>query len=148
MTKQLATIVVALALALALCLAGCGLMPHSDPVQLLTAPLSHTGCFAADVSGLLVVDPTDGTAIVANNHPSMLGLSDVPTTVAWPAGFTARRNGAEVEVLTPEGNVAATTGRSYHFMGGFVDAGGSSGIVWPELTKSVLLACDHLDPVP
>jgi hypothetical protein len=145
-TKQLATIVVALAL----CLVGCGLLPpHGDPVQLLAGPPGgYSGCFAADVSGLLVVDPTYGTAIVANNHPSMLGLSDVPVTVAWRPGFTARRSGSEVEVLDPQGNVVATTGRSYHFLGGGVAAGGSSGIVWPELTKSVLLACGHLDLLP
>jgi hypothetical protein len=139
--KHLATIVVAL------CLVGCGwLPPNGDPVQLITAP--HLECFAADVSGLLVVDPTDGTAIVANNHPSMLQLSDVPVTVAWPPGFTARRSGPEVEVLDPQGNVVGTTGRSYMFLGGFVSAGGSSGIVWPELTKSVLLSCGNLKPVP
>jgi hypothetical protein len=143
-TKQLATIVVALAL----CLAGCGLMPHRDPVQLITAPPSHTGCFAADAAGLLVVDPTDGTAIVGDGHPNMLVGGDVPVTVAWPHGFTARRSGSEVEVLDPQGNVVATTGRSYHFLGGGVAAGGSSGIVWPELTKSVLLACGHLDLLP
>jgi hypothetical protein len=147
--KQLATVVVALAL----CLVGCGLLPHhGDPVQLLAGPpgydYSASSCFAANVSGLLVVDPTYGTAIVANNHPSMLGLSDVPVTVAWRPGFTARRSGSEVEVLDPQGNVVATTGRSYQFWGGFVAAGGSSGIVWPELTKRVLWACSDPQPLP
>ena len=149
MTKQLAIIVVALAL----CLVGCGLLPsnfrppgaaHGDPVSILTSPKPE--CFAADVSGLLVVDPTYGTAIVGDNHSSMLPLSDVPVTVAWPPGFTARRSGSEVEVLDPQGNVVGTTGQSYQFMGGFVSAGGSSGIVWPELTKGVLLSCGDLAP--
>jgi len=144
-TRQLAAILVALAL----CLVGCGwLPPHGDPVQLITGPPHHTGCFAADVSGLLVVDPTYGTAIVANNHPSMVWLSDVPVTVAWRPGFTARRSGSEVEVLDPQGNVVATTGRSYQFLGGFVAAGGSSGIEWPELKTQVLWACGDPQPLP
>ena len=95
-----------------------------------------------------MVDPTDGTAIVANNHPSMVGLSDVPVTVAWPPGFTGRRSGSQVAVLDPHGKVVGTTGRSYTFFGGFVDAGGSSGVVWPELKKSVLLSCGNLQPLP
>lgn len=145
MTKQIANIVVALAF----CLGGCGWLPlPSQSVHLISGPPDHDGgCFAADVSGLLVVDPTDGTAIVANGHPSMLALSDVPVTVAWPPGFTARRSGSQVEILDPQGNVVATTGRSYTFMGGFVDAGGSSG-TWPELKKTVLWACSDPQPVP
>lgn len=142
MTKR-----VAASLALTLCLVGCGLLSSKgDPVRLLTSPQRE--CFAADVSGLLVVDPTDGTAIVANNHPSMVWLSDVPVTVAWPPGFTARRSGSEVEVLDAQGNVVGTTGRSYTFLGGLVDAGGSSGLVWPELKKGVLLSCGNLQPLP
>ena len=142
MTKQLAA-----ALALALCLVGCGsLVPKGEAVQLITGPPNHNGCFAADVAGLLVVDPTYGTAIVGNNLPSMVQLSDVPVTVAWRPGFTARRSGSEVEVLDPQGNVVATTGRSYRFMGGYVRAGGSSGLEWPELRTDVLWACG--DPQP
>lgn len=143
MTKQLATVVVALAL----CLVGCGLLPpHGDPVQILTAP--RPVCFAADAAGLLVVDPTDGTAIIGDGHPNMLVGGDVPVTVAWPPGFTARRSGSEVEVLDPQGTVVATTGQSYRFNAGGVSAGGSSGIVWPELSKSVLLSCGNLQPLP
>ena len=142
MTKQIATIVVALGL----CLAGCGLLPsQSDRVQLITGPPNHDGCFAANVAGLLVVDPTYGTAIVSNDLPSMIPLSDVPMTVAWRPGFTARRSGSEVEVLDPQGNVVAMTGRSYRFSGGLVSAGGSSGLEWPELAKTVIWACG--DPI-
>jgi len=133
---------IALTLALALLVVGCG--AFQDPVSILTSP--RLTCFAADVAGLLVVDPTYGTAIVDNHLPSMLGLSDVPVTVAWPPGFTARRSGSEVEVLDPQGNVVGTTGRSYSFLGGFVAPGGSSGVVWPELTKGVLLSCGNLQP--
>ena len=138
MTKHVATII-----ALALCLGGCSFLPpQSDPVQLLTSP--ERVCFAADAAGLLVVDPTYGTAIVGDGHPNMLVGGDLPVTVAWPPGFTARRNGSEVAVLNPQGRVVGTTGRSYEFLAGYVGAGGSSGIVWPELKQGVLLSCGNL----
>jgi hypothetical protein len=145
-TKRIATIVVALAL----CLVGCGwLPPYGDPVQLLTGPPDGNGggCFAASASGLLVVDATHGTAIVGNNLPSMVGLGDVPVTVAWRPGFTARRSGSEVEVLDPQGSVVATTGRSYLIPGGYVSAGGSS-LNWPGLTTDVFWACGDPEPLP
>ena len=134
MAKQLATIIVALAL----CLIGCGWLPgHGDPVQLLTrSPDGGSGCFAATGSGLLVVDSTYGTAIVANNLESMVSLTDVPVAVAWRPGFTARRSGSEVEVLDPQGNAVAITGRNYRFWGGYVDAG------------NVFWACGSVDPLP
>ena len=142
MTKRIAA-----AIALALCLVGCGsLVRNGEAVQLVTGPPDHNGCFAADVAGLLVVDPTYGTAIVGNNLPSMVQLSDVPVTVAWRAGFTARRSGSEVEVLDPQGNVVATTGRSHRFSGGYVQAGGSSGLQWPELRTDVIWACGEPQP--
>ncbi len=143
--KQLAA-----TLALALCLAGCGfLRSHGDPVQLLTGqPIGGSGCFAAVGSGLLVVDPTYGTAIIDNHLPSMVQLRDVPVTVAWRPGFTARRSGSEVEVLDPQGNVVATTGRNYTILGGYVAPGGTSGVEWPDLATNVFWACGDPQPVP
>ena len=139
MTKQLGIIVVAVAL----CLVGCGwLLFKGDPVSILTSPRPE--CFAADAAGRLVVDPTYGTAIVGDGYQNMLIGGDEPVIVAWPPGFTARRSGSEVQVLDPQGNVVGTTGRSYQFLAGYVTAGGSSGIVWPELKKSVLLSCGNL----
>jgi hypothetical protein len=136
----------AIVAALALCLAGCGLLPP-EPVRILTGPPGGgSGCFAADVAGLLVVDPTYGTAIVGDDLPSMVQLSDVPVTLAWRPGFTARRSGSEVEVLDPGGNVVATTGRSYRFMGGYVSPGGISGIEWPDLRTNVIWACGESQP--
>lgn len=141
MTKHLAA-----ALALALCLVGCGGL-LSDRVQLLTGPPNHDGaCFAATGSGLLVVDPMYGTAIIGPD--SMVELGDEPVTVAWRPGFTARRIGSEVEVLDPWGNVVATTGRSYTIFGGLVSAGGSSGLNWPELGTNVFWACGDPQPLP
>ena len=106
--KQLA------ALALALCL----VLPGGDPVRLLTGePLPRNSCFAsATGSGLLVADPTYGTAIIGQD--SMAALGDEPMPVAWRPGFTARRIGSDVAVLDPQGNVVARTGRSYTIDGG------------------------------
>ena len=142
MTRRLAP-----TFALALLVLGCGLFP-SLQVQLINGPPHATGCFAADVAGRLVVDPTYGTAIVDDGHESMIGARDVPMTVAWPPGFTGRRSGSEVEVLDPQGIVVATTGRSYRFLGGYVAAGGSSGIEWPDLKMQVIWACGHPEPLP
>jgi hypothetical protein len=143
-TRQLATIGVALAL----CLVGCGLVPsHGDPVQLVTGDPLHGGCFTAQVAGLLVVDPTYGTAIVANNHGSMVQLSNVPATLAWPPGFTARRSGSEVEVLGPQGNAVAITGRSYQFFGGYAST--DSGFPnWPKLPTQLIWACGDTQLLP
>ena len=139
MTKQLATIVVALAL----CLAGCGwLSPYGDPVQLITGPPgSSFGCFLHSVSGSLVVDPKYGTAIIDNQSATL-------TTVAWRTGFTARRIGSQVVVIDPQGNEVATTGKSYRIAGGLVSPGGSSGLVWPELRTLVFWACNSVTPLP
>jgi hypothetical protein len=92
-------------LALALFLAGC----VREPVPLLTGSLS---CYAGGESGptgRLVVDPTYGTSF--NGQPVM-----------WPEGYTARRAGGEVEVLDANGNVKATTGRTYHISFAFAPA--------------------------
>ena len=137
MTKQIASIVAALAM----CLVGCLTLP--EPVQLITGPPNHDGaCFAATGSGLLVVDPTYGTAIIGPD--SMVALGDEPVTVAWRPGFTARRIGSEVEVLDPWGNVVARTGQSYTIDGGFV---GPNQVGAPEL-QTVFWACDKVQPLP
>lgn len=89
-------------LALAFCLLGCGAKPPpGDPIELLTARL---GCYAGGEGGgtaLLVADPKYGTSF--SGRPVM-----------WPVGYTARRVGTEVMVLDGDGNVKATTGRTYH----------------------------------
>ena len=135
-------------LALALLALSCG----SANVPLLTVTSRGNSCLLAQVSGLLVVDPTYGTAIVANDQPRQLELSDVPVTLAWSAGFTARRLGSEVEVLDPQGNVVATTGRNYQFSGGYVSAGDAFvppwETAWPEPTKSVIWVSCDLQPMP
>ena len=49
----------------------------------------------------MVVDPTYGTSF--GGKPVM-----------WPEGYTARHVGAEVVVMDANGNVKATTDRTYH----------------------------------
>ncbi len=131
------------ALALALCLGGCALWP-SDPVLLTGEPMGPNSCFAsATGTGLLVIDPKYGTAIIDNGQQSAVGLGDEPLTVAWRPGLTARWIGSEVEVLDPQGNVVAVTGRSYR-----IDGGLSSGPTWPDPEGTLFLACGKVQPSP
>lgn len=87
--------------ALAICLVAC----DSLPVVLLTGLDS---CYAGGehpaFQGLLIPDPDYGTRIEGKGP------------VMWPVGYTARRVGllaGEVEVLDQDGNVVATTGKTY-----------------------------------
>jgi hypothetical protein len=141
---------VAATLALALCLVGCARLPlNGDPVQLLTSPPRFIpGCFTNSASGPLIVDPKYGTAIIDEIMIKVTGTRPPPIPVAWRPDFTARRIGSEVEVLNPQGNVVATTGRSYVIAGGYVSAGGSSGLDWPQLPTGVFWACDFVTSLP
>jgi hypothetical protein len=58
--------------------------------------------------GELVEDGRTGTAYKYEDdvHP-----------LTWPIGFTARRSGESIEVLSPDGTVWAVTGHKYHFFG-------------------------------
>jgi hypothetical protein len=135
----------AAALVLALCLVACGsLLPNGDRVELLTGPPGDwRGCFTSGATGLLMVDPKYGTAII-----DTIVQSTSPETVAWPRGFTARRIGSEVEVFDAGGNAVAKTGKSYELEGGYVSAGGSSGLTWPELPIHVFWSCGSVTPGP
>ena len=96
------------ALALAVCLFGCG--SAGEPVELLTdVTAGPGGCWlnAYQSNEELVAHPEYGTAI-------KYGSGAIEAAV-WPRGFTARRNGSEVEVLDASGAVVATTGRRYAF---------------------------------
>ncbi len=111
-----------------------------EPVQLITGfPASgEGGCFLLGASGLLVVDPKYGTALIDEN-PSQ-NPSGGPITVAWRRGFTGRRVGSEVAVLDPSGKVVAMTGKRYRLDGGFV-----GGETWPQLPViGAFWACDHV----
>ena len=64
-----------------------------------------SGCYAQQTVIELTYDPTWGT-----------GSSYGP--IAWRPGYTARRAGSEIEILDPDGNVEAITGKKYWVMGG------------------------------
>ena len=100
---------VALALSLLGCYAGGEGAPPGEPVPLLTGDL---GCYAGGEGG-----PT--APLLAE---SQYGTSFFGKPVMWPAGYTARRRGSEVEVLDTEGKVKATTGRTYHISQAYAPA--------------------------
>ena len=104
-------------LALALCLVGCSsaVLP-GDRIELLTDDGNPptTGCYTSSAQGPLMVDPRYGTAIIDNDVHAT-----APVPVMWRLGFTGRRVGSAVEVLDPDGNLVATTGRSYRIAGGY-----------------------------
>jgi len=100
-------------LALSLLLSGCA-TASDESVRLVTHDYLPGACYTNSAEGPLIFDPTYGTAIRDLDS----GGTTVPVT--WRPGFTARRVGAEVEVLDPDGNAVALTGRSYRIAGGYV----------------------------
>ncbi len=85
-----------------------------EPVALATDS-QHLGCFVANTTGLLIVDATAGTAIVSED------MSRTTAQVLWPAGYSGRRSGDQVEVLDGTGRVVARTGERYELLGGYND---------------------------
>jgi hypothetical protein len=72
-----------------------------------SVPLNHVGsdgkdnCYLSAFDGKLVIDPTAGIVFAIN------GGRRLP--VVWPAGWTARRVGSEIEVFYPKGTLFART---------------------------------------
>jgi hypothetical protein len=125
-------------IAVVLGLVGCG----PSGVSLLTRdPFGGKGCYVAEASGRLVVDPSHGTAIIPPDGST--GTVRDRTIVAWRPGYTARRIGSEVEVLDPQGRVVATTGHSYIIPGGYLYP-----VDWPDLPTTVWWACGDPKPLP
>ena len=81
------------------------------PVAIKTASAGENACFTSGTTGDLVTDPAAGTAIT---DP---GGRRVPVT--WPAGWTGRSSGSEVEILDRAGKVAYRTGTHVDLMGGY-----------------------------
>ena len=110
---------VATTLALALSLLGCA--PTGEPVKLMTlTTIGVAGCCVPCVAGVLVPSADIGTVIrVDKAGGGFSGCELHPTQdthverVAWPAGYTGRWAGSEVEVLNGKGEVVATTGQRY-----------------------------------
>ena len=86
------------------------------------------GCYTNFATGLLVVDPTYGTAITDES----MGETG---PVMWPTGYTGRQAGSEVEVIDREGHVVATTGRRYQIEG-----------AWEGKNPDSWLACGYVLP--
>jgi hypothetical protein len=124
-------------LALALVLLGCtapNRVPTRAQVPLLTDPNPQPTCFLAWGGGLLIAHPEYGTAV--GSPDTLVGAMPI----AWPYGYTARWAGSELEVLHPDGQVAATTGRRYHVTGGGVSRDSMPG--WDSLPEDgAFLAC-------
>ena len=99
-----------LALALTISVAG---WPVGLPVKLLTGTREPGECLAANTTGLLIVDPKAGTAIVQED------MAEQTAPVSWPAGFTGRKSWSQVEVLDTAGHVVARTGQRYELLGGY-----------------------------
>jgi hypothetical protein len=115
-------------LALALCLLGCGLAGQAgEPFALVTSwepgsaesPACRATWWAA---GELVLDPKHGTALKVESG-DYLATKGATMPVLWWPSFTGRRLGNEVTVLDPDGNVVATTGRTYRINGSFEQVG-------------------------
>ena len=86
--------------------------------------------------GSLVVDPRGGTAIIVEGG-DFAKVGDTMPVQWWPK-YTGRRVGNEVEVLDPDGNVVATTGRRYRIEAAF-----------PMQEDAALVACGHdVTPLP
>lgn len=125
------------AAALALSLLACApAAERSDAVRLLTGVVpgytDNGACFTDFALGPLLIDPKYGTAV----RDETAGASaPVTTPVMWRPGFTGRRDGSEVAVLDPAGNVVATTGRKYEIAGGY----------WFEHPR-VFVACGFVIP--
>lgn len=107
------------------------------PVDLLTADEVYADdperivCYTSGTSGELVVDESAGTAVIEQRT----NVEPRRVIVIWPAGYTARRSWANVEVLNPQGAVRATTGTSVRLVGGY-----------PSYPDNAFLAC-HFGPV-
>ena len=81
------------------------------------------GCYLNFFVDELVVDPVNGTAVIESHTTDGQPKTRV-VPIMWPSGYSARRSGSEVEVLTRNGEVVARTGATYRIQGGY------EGNVW------------------
>jgi hypothetical protein len=89
-------------------------------VPLLAGPGrdGHGGCYLNFFVDELVADPVSGTAVV-EEYTTKDGPQSRVLPIMWPAGYTGRRSGSEVEVLDRHGQVVARTGSTYRIQGGY-----------------------------
>ena len=96
---------IAATLALALCVLGCSIF--QPPVKLLTyTELAVWACCDPLIGGQLLPDPDVGTVLRVEEDGRL-------EPITWPAGYTGRLAGSEVEILNERGEVVARTGQKY-----------------------------------
>ena len=78
----------------------------------------HGGCYLNFFVDELVADPVSGTAVI-EEYTTKDGPQSRVLPIMWPAGYTGRRSGSEVEVLDSRGQVVARTGSTYRIQGGY-----------------------------
>jgi hypothetical protein len=102
-----------LSLIAAVILAALGACSSPDAVTLATSRAGAfvSGCPAARIDGVLLIDEGAGTAIVAGED--LYG-------VIWPSGFSGHRSAGVIEVLDEDGHVVARTGESVALSGGMI----------------------------
>jgi hypothetical protein len=100
------------ALTLSSTLAACA---SGEPVALRTDASGN--CFLSFIEGQLVPDPSAGTAIIEAS-------SGHRWYVMWPAGYTGRRVGSEIEIVSLDGRLVFRTGTDVHLDGGYTGDGG------------------------
>ena len=105
-------------LALALAASGCGaLSPTPELVFLAPRVDMYTpGCHTSFTVGKLIVHAATGTAVVQDEDERVI-------PIRWPAGFSGRRVGTEVEIRNADGRLIATTGQRYRLAGGYGEDG-------------------------
>jgi hypothetical protein len=96
-----------------------------DQVRILTGTGGGIGCAASVIEGDLVANADAGTVIVEGS---------VTLPIRWPFGYTARRQGAQVEVLDEAGSVVAVTGTRVRLGGGQTTTG-----IWTACPNPVIL---------
>ena len=105
-------ILMSVAMAGAICWSFYG--PLRPSVTLLTGhglgSSGMVGCYTSFALGQLEADWAAGTAIVE---------MDRRTPIMWPAGFTGRKAGWEVEIADASGHVVARTGTRVQIEGGY-----------------------------
>jgi len=77
----------------------------------------RAGCYTSGTTGDLVTDPVSGVAIIERGGRRV--------AVTWPPGWTGRRSGSEVEILTSNGDVHMRTGTHVSLLGGYWYVDGS-----------------------
>ena len=117
-------------LAMALLVSGCGLLAFGDPVAIVTDTKHDYG--TEGLSCWLGIGEGPVDLVADEEFGTVLGYSNRAAPAVWPPGYTGRRDGSEVKVYDPQGNLVATTGRRY-----YIDWVSNGGIPFGEVICEV-----------